>query len=267
MARWTSTGQSHITSRKNGSSRHRATSIFNRPRPVGLSNDRAAVLVDLQTPCAARGNVANDHSGDDVALLAAALPGEIDATRHFQAKELLETFGSIRAVLAAPREALLSVTSCTQSVVERLHISEKLLRRSMANSLTPITDVGWADIAKRLYFDMAHLAREEIRALYFSHTEQLITECVIAVGSHSECTFSMQSLVLPALLRRSPKLVLVHNHPSGYSKASLGDIRSTTHIVSTCKGLGLRLLDHLVVAEDGVYSIFGQRIIYESASE
>jgi DNA repair protein RadC len=44
-------------------------------------------------------------------------------------------------------------------------------------------------------------------------------------------------------------MILVHNHPGGNPEPSDEDIRLTMRIKSVAEGLGVRLLDHLVVTD------------------
>ena len=49
-----------------------------------------------------------------------------------------------------------------------------------------------------------------------------------------------------------PRIVLVHNHPSGNAKPSKEDILATKKIREACDLMGILLLDHIIIG-DGQY--------------
>ncbi|RYD55748.1 MAG: hypothetical protein EOP60_05755 [Sphingomonadales bacterium] len=49
-------------------------------------------------------------------------------------------------------------------------------------------------------------------------------------------------------------VVMAHNHPSGDSTPSVADREATRMLARALDGLGIRLLDHLVVTRNGVSS-------------
>ena len=59
---------------------------------------------------------------------------------------------------------------------------------------------------------------------------------------------------------KAPKIILVHNHPSGDAKPSEQDIRFTDYVYTTTNLLGVELLDHLVIGNNSYTSIFSQML-------
>ena len=61
---------------------------------------------------------------------------------------------------------------------------------------------------------------------------------------------------VPALTSRPrPGEVVIHNHPSGDPTPSQEDIHTTRRLQQAGEILGIRVLDHIVVAEDGFVSL------------
>ncbi|MGN0788777.1 MAG: JAB domain-containing protein, partial [Christensenellales bacterium] len=52
----------------------------------------------------------------------------------------------------------------------------------------------------------------------------------------------------------SPNVYIVHNHPSGEATPSVKDIEFTKWAAASLEMLGVRLIDHLIVAKQQVYS-------------
>ena len=49
--------------------------------------------------------------------------------------------------------------------------------------------------------------------------------------------------------------ILAHNHPSGFALPSMADIETTKTVSSALSLVGVRLLDHIVVADDDYVSM------------
>lgn len=60
------------------------------------------------------------------------------------------------------------------------------------------------------------------------------------------------------LKMKAPKIILVHNHPSGDSTPSRQDIEFTKIIYEAGQTLGIELLDHLVIGNKRYTSIFSE---------
>lgn len=59
---------------------------------------------------------------------------------------------------------------------------------------------------------------------------------------------------------KAPKIILVHNHPSGDATPSQQDIDFTNNLYDATNLLGIQLLDHLVMGNKTYTSIFSKMI-------
>lgn len=59
---------------------------------------------------------------------------------------------------------------------------------------------------------------------------------------------------------KAPKIILVHNHPSGDATPSQQDIDFTNCLYDATNLLGIQLLDHLVIGNKTYTSIFSKMI-------
>ena len=60
-----------------------------------------------------------------------------------------------------------------------------------------------------------------------------------------------------AVMKAAKAIILVHNHPSGNIEPSNQDIEITTRLIEAGLVLGIEVLDHIIIAEDGTYFGFG----------
>lgn len=82
-----------------------------------------------------------------------------------------------------------------------------------------------------------------------------------ALGLHHMPSIRISSVDVPlrtvvalAIAHDSQHVVMAHNHPSGDPEPSAEDLRTTRRVASALDALGIRLVDHLVLAGDASVS-------------
>ena len=84
-----------------------------------------------------------------------------------------------------------------------------------------------------------------------------ITE--VARGKANSASIEPKEIFSDALKYGAPKIILIHNHPSGDPNPSREDILLTERIERAGELMGIELVDHIVIG-DGIYkSIFSER--------
>ena len=110
------------------------------------------------------------------------------------------------------------------------------------------------DVAAVLWGRVAHLPHEEFWAVLMNARLQEIRCVQIARGGLTQCSVSPREAFAPALVHRAPAIVFVHNHPSGDPAPSGEDQRLQLLLDEAGHALGVRVVDHLVLAEAGLHS-------------
>ena len=77
----------------------------------------------------------------------------------------------------------------------------------------------------------------------------------IAKGTINAANFTVNNVISENIRLQEPKLILVHNHPSGNPSPSLEDIQTTTILMEACKLMGLKLLDHIIIGNNAYVSV------------
>ena len=57
----------------------------------------------------------------------------------------------------------------------------------------------------------------------------------------------------------APKMILVHNHPSGDTTPSKSDFNITDKIYEASELLGIQFLDHIIIGNNKFESVFGAK--------
>ncbi len=79
--------------------------------------------------------------------------------------------------------------------------------------------------------------------------------CVrVASGGLTQCSVLPREAFAPALVHAAPCVAFAHNHPSGDPTPSSDDHRLQLMLDEAGRALGVRVVDHLVIAADGFHS-------------
>lgn len=83
-----------------------------------------------------------------------------------------------------------------------------------------------------------------------------VLECMeVSSGGTTATVFDLKTILRRILLTPGlESLVMVHNHPSGNLQPSPQDDNITRQMREGCSYLGFRMLDHVIVTQDGYYS-------------
>jgi DNA repair protein RadC len=82
-----------------------------------------------------------------------------------------------------------------------------------------------------------------------------------AVGGVADVGPALQNVLKIPLLTGARGVILLHNHPSGDPTPSKEDLRMTELSREQAKCIGTSVLDHIIVAADGYYSLMEQQVM------
>lgn len=103
--------------------------------------------------------------------------------------------------------------------------------------------------------DMRTLPKEHLRGLYLNQHFKLIHDEVISIGTIDASIIHPREVFRPALEYGAAAVILAHNHPSGSVKASDADVAVTEELIKAGKIMGVRLLDHVIIAGERFGSV------------
>ncbi|MGE0790088.1 MAG: JAB domain-containing protein [Sandaracinaceae bacterium] len=87
-----------------------------------------------------------------------------------------------------------------------------------------------------------------------------VVHCV-ARGGVESCNVAVRDIARVPVLNACSGFVLVHNHPSGDPAPSADDVALTERVARAGDLLGIRLLDHVVVAASGYASLLDMGLL------
>ncbi len=95
---------------------------------------------------------------------------------------------------------------------------------------------------------------ERVAALYLAE-EKLLALVDVAAGDPVSTVFPMARILRDAILRGADGILLAHNHPAGDPAPSPEDLRVTRRFAAAAAAIGIRLVDHVIVARGGCASL------------
>lgn len=99
-----------------------------------------------------------------------------------------------------------------------------------------------------------HLRKERFLALALNTKNRLIREELISEGDLNSSIVHPREVFEPLIRCSAAAVIFVHNHPSGDPAPSQRDIEITQRLRQVGELLGIKVLDHVVVASGGYYS-------------
>jgi DNA repair protein RadC len=131
------------------------------------------------------------------------------------AKALLERFGSLAGVLAAPVQRIAEVKGAGPAVAQDLKIVQALLERANKSELTKRAVISsWSQLVNYCRMSMAHEPREQFRVLFLDAKNQLIADEVMNEGTVDHAPVYPREVARRALELSAASIILVHNHPT-----------------------------------------------------
>ena len=123
---------------------------------------------------------------------------------------------------------------------------------------------GWVSImcsspetVFELFRDLARETKEYFVSLHLDTKNRILCYEVVSIGSLNASIVHPREVFKSALLSSAAALIFLHNHPSGDTRPSGEDIKITQRLKEAGELLGIRVLDHLIVCEEGYYSLVG----------
>lgn len=112
------------------------------------------------------------------------------------------------------------------------------------------------DIANLLMPELRMEKREHVKVMMLNTKNVVLKIADITHGGTSFAVVEPKDILLEPIRLQAPKIVLVHNHPSGDPTPSKEDYSMTDRIYDSAELMGIQLLDHIVIGDGKFESIF-----------
>ena len=96
--------------------------------------------------------------------------------------------------------------------------------------------------------------QEHVVSISLSGAHEVIKVRTVSIGLLTSCPIHPREVFVGPITDHAFSVILVHNHPSGDPTPSEEDKKVTRQLSQAAATLGIKLLDHIIVARRGYYS-------------
>ena len=193
-----------------------------------------------------------DHQILELLLFYANARGDTNPLAH----TLLDTFGSLKGVLEARPEQLMAVEGIGKQAATLISMVVPLTRVWNRCAMEVPDRIGNSREAEN--YCLSILAGERTERFYVVSLNakcNVLGRRKISEGSLSEVSAYPRMVMETALNYNAHSVLLCHNHPGGTCAPSPEDISSTIQLRRLLNGVGILVLDHIIVAGNRTYSM------------
>lgn len=135
-------------------------------------------------------------------------------------------------------------------------VCELAIRMTKPSNYKKIQVKSTEQLAKIVLEDMRFEKREIVKLFLLNNKNVILKVIDIAFGGSNFANVSIKEIIGETLKISAPKIILVHNHPTGDPTPSIMDIKFTDKLYNAAKMFEIELLDHIVIGNMNFKSIF-----------
>lgn len=170
---------------------------------------------------------------------------------------LMDRYGSLSAVMAAPVEDLQKVDGIGENAAILLKLVPRLCHKARLSDAAR-QELVLNSVQRAGAYLMEHFAEEKNEVVYqlcLDRKGKLLVCKRLGEGSIASASLDFRRLVENALLHSASGVILAHNHPSGIAVPSSEDIAVTNRVKAALETIDVTLLDHIIVADHDFVSM------------
>jgi DNA repair protein RadC len=111
---------------------------------------------------------------------------------------------------------------------------------------------------------MPHLIdkrQEEFWMILLNQACRVLHYQIASTGGIAHVPVDLKTILKAAVEHSATQIILAHNHPSGRITASQSDIALTNRLVDAAKLMDIKVIDHLIIGENGYFSFADENMI------
>jgi DNA repair protein RadC len=175
------------------------------------------------------------------------------------AKELLCRFGSLRDLAEASFSDLCRIRGIGKVKAIQIKAALEMGKRGLEHSRKDKTIIlEGLDVFRQYKNEIKDLKQESFFLLILNSRNQVMKKVEISRGTLDASMVHPREVFREAIRESASSVIFYHNHPSGDPHPSRADILITERLKKSGEVLGIKVLDHIIMGEDGFYSFADQ---------
>ena len=169
---------------------------------------------------------------------------------------LLQHFGSLDGVFSASAEELCEVEGIGAYAASLLALVPEIMKESRLSKSREIRQIRSSDDAGEYLLPYFMNERDEVVYLLCLDSKRAVICCAeMGRGVVNSVDTSVRRIVEKALKVKACSVIVAHNHPDGLALPSREDDLFTKCLYNALETVGIRLEDHIIVADEDYISI------------
>ncbi len=154
----------------------------------------------------------------------------------------LEEFMQIKGIGKVKAIQLKAICEITKRIARPINNQKKIIK-------TP------KDVADLLIPELKYEKREIAKVLILNSKNVVLKSINISLGGANFSCIEPKDVLTEAIKMQAPKIILVHNHPSGDCTPSKSDYKVTDRLYEAADVMGIQLLDHIIIGDNTFKSL------------
>lgn len=139
--------------------------------------------------------------------------------------------------------------------IQLLAVIELAKRINKPTNTNVIKIKSTTDVANLLMNELKNEKREKVKLVLLNSKNIVLKIIDISYGGTNFAYIEPKDILYEAIKMQAPKIILVHNHPSGDTTPSKSDYNITDRIYEAASLMGIELLDHIIIGNSGFDSV------------
>ncbi len=203
------------------------------------------------------------HALTDAELIAILLRVGVQGQNAVElGRELLKRFGSVQGMMSAPIMAWDGIKGLGGAKQAQLLAALELGRRAALPTIREKTIIKSTKHAADYFAArLRGLPEEHFRVAFINRQGRLLDDALIAEGVVDGVRPQIRTIIAKGLQSNASALIVAHNHPSGTAQPSEADKALTRDLIVACRPIGIKILDHVIVAANETFSFADSRLL------
>jgi DNA repair protein RadC len=178
-------------------------------------------------------------------------------------QKLVSRFGNLKGIANASVEELIQTSGIGPAKAAQIKAALELSRRLEADASEKPRAIlkSPEDVAAEVRSQLKGKKKEHFLVLCLDTRNRLIDCKLVSMGSLDTSVVHPREVFKEAISSCAASVIFAHNHPSGDPEPSKEDVELTRRLVKAGEIVGIDVLDHIIVCDEGFISLKARNLL------
>ncbi|MCX7944215.1 MAG: DNA repair protein RadC [Deltaproteobacteria bacterium] len=175
--------------------------------------------------------------------------------------KLLKRFGGLNGLDRASIAEICSIKGIGRTKAIEIKAAIQIGKRLSSSKLLGKPLNQSSKVFEYLKGKFINETKEIFIAIILNNQLKPVKELTLTIGNNSYCPIDQIYIIKETIREGFTNLIIAHNHPSNEPEPSLDDIEFTQKLDKSCKLIGIKLLDHIIIGGNSYYSFAEKKLL------